>query len=64
VLDRPPWSGDIILWRQHWRDDLIRGWRTGRFATIFHGQQQQSDILVHEQLQQGAGCTIDKEAAP
>jgi hypothetical protein len=24
VLDRPPWSGDIIISRQHWRDGLIR----------------------------------------
>jgi hypothetical protein len=41
VLDWPPWSGDIILSRQHWRDDLIR-----------------------VQLQQGTGCTIDREAMP
>jgi hypothetical protein len=48
VLDRPPWSGDIILWQRHWRDGLIRGWRPGRSATIFHEQWQQSDILVRE----------------
>jgi hypothetical protein len=51
MLNRPPWSGDIILWQQHWRDDLIRGRRPWRSTTIFHGQRQQCDILVHEQLQ-------------
>jgi hypothetical protein len=50
--------------RRHWRDGLIRGRRPGRSATIFHRRQQQSDILVCDQLQQGAGCTIDKEEVP
>jgi hypothetical protein len=45
-------------------DDIIREWRPGRSATIIHERRQQSDILIREQLQQGDGCTIDKEAAP
>jgi hypothetical protein len=61
VLNRPPWSGDIIIWRRHWWGGLIRGRRPGRFATIFHEWRQQSDIIVHEQLQQCSRCTIDKE---
>jgi hypothetical protein len=64
VLDRLPWSCDIILWRRHWRNGLIREQRHGTSATIFHGRWQQSDILVCEQLQQGVACTIDKEATP